>query len=82
MRTAKKNVRLCFFSIVRHASKQRRKPATRGMASQHLWTFERSEGSWKGPRRVPPRWFNDVLYVLLALVERETQDKKIGKYVT
>ena len=30
-----------FFSIVRHASTQLRKPATRGIASQHLQTFER-----------------------------------------
>ena len=30
-----------FFSIVRHASTHLRKPATRGMASQHLRTFER-----------------------------------------
>ena len=30
-----------FFSIVRHASTKRIKPATRGMASQLLRTFER-----------------------------------------
>ena len=30
-----------FFSIVWHTSKQHRKPATRGPASQHLRTFER-----------------------------------------
>ena len=30
-----------FFSIVRHAITQRRTPAPRGMASQHLWTCER-----------------------------------------
>ena len=29
-----------FFSIVWHDSTQCRKSATRGMASQHLWTFE------------------------------------------
>ena len=34
--------RLSFFlSIVRHASTQRRTPAPRGMATQHLRTFER-----------------------------------------
>ena len=33
--------RRSFFSIVRHASTQRRTPAPRGMASQHLRTFER-----------------------------------------
>ena len=35
-------------SIVRHASTQLRKPATRGMASQHLRTFERAvpQNSW------------------------------------
>ena len=32
---------LVFFSIVRHASTQRRMPAPRGMANQHLRTFER-----------------------------------------
>ena len=32
---------LVFFSIVRHASTKLRKPAPRGMASQHLRTFER-----------------------------------------
>ena len=31
---------LIFFSIVRHASTPCRTPAPRGMASQHLWTFE------------------------------------------
>ena len=34
----------CFFSIVRHASTQLRMPAPRGMASQHLQTFERGSG--------------------------------------
>ena len=32
-----------FLSIVRHASTQLRKPATRGMASQPLRTFERMD---------------------------------------
>ena len=32
-----------FLSIVCNTNKQRRKPATRGMASQHLWTFERMD---------------------------------------
>ena len=35
------NQTFVFFSIVRHASTQRRTPAPRGMASQHLRTFER-----------------------------------------
>ena len=30
-----------FFSIIRHASTQLRMPVPRGMASQHLLTFER-----------------------------------------
>ena len=30
-----------FLSIVQHTSTQRKKPATRGMANQQLWTFER-----------------------------------------
>ena len=38
---AAKNRTFVFFSIVRHASTQLRMPAPRGMASQHLWTFER-----------------------------------------
>ena len=40
-----------FFSIVWHASKQRRKLATRGMGRQHLVTFERGVAQ-KGPVRV------------------------------
>ena len=35
------NQTFVFFSIVRHASTQHRTPAPRGMASQHLGTFER-----------------------------------------
>ena len=35
------NTTFVFFSIVRHASTQLRTPAPRGMASQHLRTFER-----------------------------------------
>ena len=34
--------RRSFFSVVWHASTQHRMPALRGMANQHLWTFERS----------------------------------------
>ena len=47
---------LFIFSFVQHASTQIRKPATRGMASQHLWTFER------GLSQVP---INTILYVIL-----------------
>ena len=36
-----KNWIFFLFSIVRHTSTQRKTPAPRGIASQHLWTFER-----------------------------------------
>ena len=53
-------------SIVWHASKQRRKPATRGMASQHLRTFEIGLSQCSQPGRWEfsdlPRLENYTLY--------------------